>query len=136
MIIFVLCIQKIKKILCLTSINPLKPLKKRFFKFFPKKSFWFGKVVTFIRQKNSSLQDKLESRKKKIITLRESIKKALMKRLLNIILNISPIRKIENLFSANLSQLIMILVKFFFADIFLLFLRENHCFLFFFIKIV
>ena len=45
--------------------------------------------------KNLSLQDKLESRKKKIITLRKSIKKALMKRLLNIILNISLIRKIR-----------------------------------------
>ena len=95
MIIFVLCIQKIKKILCLTSINPLKPQKKRFFKFVPKKIFFVRQSSDLYTSKNSSLQDKLESIKKKIITLRESIKKALMKRLLNIILNISPIRKIQ-----------------------------------------
>ena len=54
-----------------------------------------GQSSDLYTSKNSSLQDKLESIKKKIITLRESIKKALMKRLLNIILNISPIRKIR-----------------------------------------
>ena len=58
-------LQKIKKILRLTSINPLKPLKKRFFKFFPKKSFWFGKVVTFISQKIRLYKINLNPERKK-----------------------------------------------------------------------